>query len=456
MGVSVGGNSPLQNFNYSKKGVCMKASQYLLVFPSSDQADQSIVSSFPQGAKISVPAHVADAIQDGDVPDDVAEQLAGLGIMVPDLEKEKEQVVSFFDQVDEELTSMRVAVILSLECNFHCRYCYEGTMKGKEQMSDETALQLVEYLKEQFDDHKKALTLDFYGGEPLLSTARIIFIAEKIKPYIEEKGGEFEFTLVTNGSLLTKPTVEKLKKYGLTRARVTIDGPPEEHNRYRPFKNGTESFDCIVNNLKAVCDTIQIGIGGNFTKDNYKRFPELLDILQERGLTPDKIPQVKFTQAMQTNNKFTLSGFSEGCSSVDEPWVAEATLYLREEILKRGFKTPKTTVASCMIEMPESFAVHCDGTIYKCTALIGHQEYAVGEVWSGIGEYRNLYGLDNWRNNSDCKECRYLPLCYGGCRYAKLQSSGTMNEVNCMKNFLETALPTMIQQDVKYQSGANR
>ena len=59
-------------------------------------------------------------------------------------------------------------------------------------------------------------------------------------------------------------------------ARIIIDGPPDIHNPQRPFISGKGSFDLIVNNLKEVCDLITVQLGGNFTRDNYRRFYEVI------------------------------------------------------------------------------------------------------------------------------------------------------------------------------------
>ena len=97
----------------------------------------------------------------------------------------------------------------------------------------------------------------------------ILEIAGPLKAFVEEQGGEFRFSLVTNGSLLTREMVEKLTPAGLYAAKVTVDGPPDEHNRLRPFKSGAPSFDVILDNVRACCDLIRIGFGGNYTRDNF-------------------------------------------------------------------------------------------------------------------------------------------------------------------------------------------
>jgi uncharacterized protein len=104
-----------------------------------------------------------------------------------------------------------------------------------------------------------------------------------------------------------------------------------------------------------------------------------------------------------------------------------------------------------MIEIPDALAIHYDGSIYKCAGLIGHKEFAIGDVWDGTSDYRDLYALESWRREEKCRECTYLPLCFGGCRFTKYQIDGTLDGVTCMKGFLDRALKTMIQQDVLYQ-----
>ena len=271
---------------------------------------------------------------------------------------------------------------------------------------------------------------------------------------MERDASEFEFTLVTNGSLLTRQTVKSLKKFGLSRARVTLDGPAANHNRYRPFKGGEGRFATIVNNLLEVHDLIKLVVGGNFTRSNYIMFPELLDDLAAAGLTPDKLQLVRFSPVTKTSGEFAPR-FSEGCQSVTEPWLAEATIFLREEIMKRGYNTPKPSPSLCMVDVDDSFVIHYDGSLYKCPGLIGQGEFAVGHIENGSYDYRRTYNVDNWQQEEKCRDCRYLPLCYGGCRFSRLQQVGEMKGVECMKDYLDKTLEPMLRQDFKYrQPGA--
>lgn len=428
----------------------MYPAHYLHIFPNF-KGDEALLLALPNCSTMLMPEKSLDAFLNGLVPEGAAQALSRAGFMVADPEQEKERIHSYIEELNKINRTLRVSVILNLTCNFSCSYCYEGSMKGDHQMDLDTADRLIEYLQKKYDERRKEkMILDLYGGEPLLSVPLIKYIAGKLQPWVEKRGGKFEFTLVTNGSLLTRPTVERLLEFGLDRARVTIDGPAANHNQYRPFKNGGASYETIVNNLLAVHDLIKVAVGGNFTEANYRMFPEMLDDLIAAGLTPDKLHLVRLSPVTNTSGEFAPR-FSEGCQSITEPWLAEANLFLREEILKRGFQTPKPAPAICMIDVDDSFVIHYDGSLYKCPGLIGQGQFAIGHIENGNFDYRRTYNLDNWRREEKCRECRYLPLCFGGCRYSRYQRVGEMSGVECMKDYLDKTLEEMLRQDFKYR-----
>jgi len=93
-----------------------------------------------------------------------------------------------------------------------------------------------------------------------------------------------------------------------------------------------------------------------------------------------------------------------------------------------------------------------DGTIYKCVTLIGHPEYACGDIWQGMAQgWREKYCVDHWQGEERCRKCEYLPLCFGGCRAMAFQREGSMAGVDCQKELLDATLETMLAQDLKYR-----
>jgi uncharacterized protein len=140
---------------------------------------------------------------------------------------------------------------------------------------------------------------------------------------------------------------------------------------------------------------------------------------------------------------------------MSEPWLVEASLFLREEIMRRGYNFPKLQPAPCMVDLDDAFTVDHDGTIYKCVTLIGHPEFACGDIRQGIDQrYREIHHLGHWQKEERCRACEYLPLCFGGCRYMAFQREGSMAGVDCQKEFLDATLEKMLLQDLKYRYGA--
>jgi len=431
----------------------MHPSRYVKIFPYKETPGYHLLFSTKQASVILLHESTLKSIGDGDLSQSDKDTLSELGFLVPDTNKEKEEMLGFIDEINEKKNRLNAVAVMNLDCNLGCRYCYEGGMKGKFYMSSETANLSIDFIERNYISNGKAVHLDFYGGEPLLSLELIKDISKRLKSSAEENGLSYTFGLVTNGTLLTGKIAEELASLGLQNAKVTIDGPKENHDRFRPFKTGSGSFDTIIRNIKEICSLIDIQIGGNYARENYRDFPQLLNYLLEEGLTPEKLFVVKFDPVTKTDG--ALPDFREGCESINEPWLFEASIFLREEILKRGYHTPKILPSTCMIELNNDIVVNFDGTIYKCPGLIGQEGFDVGDLKTGIKDYRESHNLEMWKNQ-ECLHCEYLPLCFGGCRYMKLLRDGRIDGVDCRKPYLDATLEAFIRQDIKYRLKADQ
>lgn len=381
---------------------------------------------------------------------DEQESLFALGFVVSNIDEEKREMLAYVDQMNILSTSVKPIVVMNLDCNLACTYCFEGTRKGKHFLSKETANDLIGFIDKQLTG-KKEINPTYYGGEPLLSADMIAYISERLRALADKRGAKYEFRMITNGTLLSRRVVERLKPLGLRSASVTLDGPREVHDSFRPFKSGGGSFDTIVHNLQDACGLIDVHVGGNYTQGNYRDFPRLLDYLLEAGLGPDRIFSVDFSPVFQEASEF-VPDFHGGCATVNEPWIAEAGTFLRQEILSRGFRTPDIEPTVCMVERHDHFVVNWDGELYKCPSLIGRKEFCVGTIRSGQHDYRKTHNLGNWKNE-ECLGCCYLPLCFGGCRYMELLRKGSMQGVDCKREYFDKALQALVMQDIIQEKG---
>ena len=103
-----------------------------------------------------------------------------------------------------------------------------------------------------------------------------------------------------------------------------------------------------------------------------------------------------------------------------------------------------------MIEFAADMVINWDGTIYKCPGFIGNIDFKVGDINTGIKDYKKSHNLDFWKKQ-ECLDCAYLPLCFGGYRYMKFLKTGKINDVDCRKLYLDVTLEAFNKQEINYE-----
>ena len=423
----------------------MSLSRYLKIFPCPDRPGSHILYSTKKGSTVRVSAALLAAARAGMLSPEEHAALARLEMVVDDPAAERAAMASLVDRTNARKHRFKATVVLNLACNLACSYCYEEDFRRGDAMDTATARLLVDHVLREQIERGREVELRFYGGEPLLSVPMLKAIAGPLRDAAAACGTRFSCSMVTNGTLLTRTVVEELLPFGLTSAQITLDGPPEIHDLQRPFVSGEGSFATIVANTKAVCDLVTLNPGGNFTRENFREFPRLLDLLLAAGIPPQQLGPVMFAPILPKSGHAGTA-----CVTSAEPWLAEAALFLREETLRRGFAAMKPTMGACMVEFDNDLVVNWDGSLYKCPAFMGWPELSVGTLASGVVDYRQSHALDCWHNDA-CLDCAYLPLCFGGCRLITLMQNGAVNGVDCRKPFYDAALERIVLQDLRYQ-----
>lgn len=424
----------------------MQLTRYLKTWPSPDDPDRILLLATRRCSVLELSTALWQRVQSGDLGESETATLAELGVLVPDRDAEMEEMKGTFDAINAASRHVSVTVTLTLACNLACPYCYEAPFRQNQVMSTGTADLLVARLGKRMAAGMD-VTVDFYGGEALLNLELLITTARRLKYAALRHGVRFDFNIFSNGVLLTPGTVVDLLSLGLAGVRLTIDGPPEIHDRQRPFASGRGSFDAILSNLLAVHRLVPVDLGGNYTVENYRRFPGLLDLLIEAGIEPGRLKQVAFTPVMPRSDGTLADGPGSACACANEPWAIEAAVYLRGETIRRGFPVNKIRPSACMVEFDNDLVVGHDGGFYKCPVFMGSEELRVGSLAEGVREYRASHNLELWKND-DCLACAYLPLCFGGCRFFRRLESNSFDAPDCRRGMYDAGLERLVRQDL--------
>ncbi len=425
----------------------MQLSRYLKTYPCPDKPGRMLLIATRRCSVLEISESMWARVCCGnELSEKEHSTLSRLGVLVTDRDTERNEILATFDTINSASRRIEATVTLTLECNLACPYCYEDPFRGHFVMSAKTADLLVQRLTERMNEGLD-VSIDFYGGEALIELELLKSIATRLGETAVRHSVKFSFNIFSNGVLLTPAVVQQLLPLGLSAIRLTIDGPPDIHNAQRPFVSGAGSFDRIMSNLLAIHKLTPVDLGGNYTRHNYRRFPELLDLLIEQGLDPTSMKEVSFSPVMPKADGSVAGDRGSACACTSEPWAIEAGLFLRGEVLKRGFPVAKIKPGACMIEFKNDLVVGYDGGLYKCPVFMGQEELRVGSLADGVGDYCQTHNLDLWKNE-ECLECAYLPLCFGGCRFFRRLKTGAIDGVDCRRAMLDASLETIIRQDL--------
>src|SRR5436190_14531877 len=123
-----------------------------------------------------------------------------------------------------------LTLMVNHACNLRCTYCYTGA-KFSAPMRGEVALAAIERAFRSLAAGGQ-LDLSFFGGEPLLESARILEWMSHARTVARNSGRRVRFNLTTNGTITQRQAWQVMMTEDLDLA-VSFDGNPATHNRHR-------------------------------------------------------------------------------------------------------------------------------------------------------------------------------------------------------------------------------
>jgi uncharacterized protein len=400
-----------------------------------------------------------DNIESNGQDKEMLKNMERMGFIIEDRADEIKIFKYWIEQLKYYSYALNFCVLMTYDCNFGCPYCIEEGVKKKVYMNKETAQKTVKWLKEKIlMSGTKRVHINFYGGEPLLNVPIITLISSEMKDWAKKEGLiNYQASATTNGSLLTPGILDKLLEAGVSRFQVTLDGDKKEHNKKRPFLDGSGSFEMIIDNLDKAVDKADIEIVGNFDKENAPTIPWLVDFLEKKGYA-NKIKNLDFTPIIRSasSKKVYTSEKGASCAPLYNEEMFQYVFDLKKIITEKGFKTGKRglVVNICgFFKDNDNFVIDPEGVIYNCPAVVGYKELSVGHLDEKHLNYNHtdFMTLEAW-NNEKCINCVFVPFCQGGCRFAAYVEKGDIKGLFCRKSYLDKIAPELLKRE--YQSKA--
>lgn len=312
--------------------------------------------------------------------------------------------------------AMALTLVTSLGCNFACPYCFED--KHPSIMNREVQDSIFNLVLDKAR-LLRSLRITWFGGEPLVGKRVIWDLSNRFIPYCAESKINYSADIVTNGFLLDEETCVQLKDCKVQMAQVSIDGPPDIHDRMRPTADGKSTFWKIVQNLHHAVEYLRINIRINTDRGNAPRVEELLQILAKEGFAGKLSVYMGKITGVNDGSAAPSSSY-KGCF---RPADFAETEFLFQQLAKEygftSFNLPRAKGAPCTAVRENEYVVGSEGELYKCFDSVGN----ANDVFGNIRDYNNVNSrVNKWLaytpfTNRECRHCVALPVCMGGCAH---------------------------------------
>lgn len=435
-----------------------KESKYNIWIDHYPDENFSLVFNVLQRSLLKLPTQLVEKIRCDkicDIPVDILTILFELNILI---EKEVDEMSVFrywFERYRLQGEAISFTFLPTYSCNCKCIYCYEDgvrkDMSIREYASEEQIKCLLTFVNTVVKlSSARKLDFSFHGGEPLLYPEIIEKVGYGINQIAEDNGLEKIYSIVTNGTLLNDKVLSFLKKISIERILCTLDGVAAIHNSRRQFLTGNGTFELVFSNVKRALDKgFIIVLNVNLDRLNYHAMSLFLDFLVKEHLVDYKNFRLIFSIVKQGLNTCYPEYF-KNYQFQNEEEEADILLNCYQEALQRNLRiVDPISGGFCTFRINNNFIIDYRGDIYKCISLTGNKEAYVGNIQEPLSSiYRRLslylYPIP-WISNVDCQNCKFLPLCLGGCAQQALLKRGNQFKTMCMEKFLRKYIPGAVK-----------
>ena len=370
-----------------------------------DADDLAMLEKLSQGKSVDK-AKLSAGMQTFCVDDNIDERKVALGLL---------QSV-YWDQ-----RKLSFIVLPTMDCMFRCKYCYED--KNQEKIDKNFMNDFLEAIKTyHLENGLKTLSIEWYGGEPLMLFEEIVDFTRKLNDFCDIENIERTYSMTTNGFLLSFEKAKTLVDLGVCKFQITIDGIRETHDKLRPHRNEKGTWDTIINNLLAMQNSdlnFEIMIRVNYNNEVVEKISEFHKFVQDHF-------DDRFTIFHHVISKW--GGANDEEMEVIDPSTSQyVDALLIEEAVNNHLKPDMNFHFSrfggrvCYANRPYFYILSLDRKLRKCTFT--DEKYdainIVGQLDSGkfeIDEKKLLsFIMPDYEmmKEKGCYDCSILPICQG-------------------------------------------
>jgi len=281
----------------------------------------------------------------------------------------------------------------------------------------------------------RTLDVCFHGGEPFINYDVMFYLATSFR----EAFPSIEFSVVTNGSLITAKNAIQLKDIGVSTWQITLDGMGENHNRSRPII-GQDAFRQISNNLQHLREVDRVKINVNVSRSNVRTIEkDIIRFISEGAIPPNARIVISLVRNLSSSGFWQLPSREAGV-------VMGRLISVLGRNGHRYVVDDALASAMCSALHPHAFVISPTGVLRQCISAVEREFAVAGSVLdttqnvhtSALSSFARL----RWRVKPCC-DCRYLPICMGRCAF---ESIAKLGRGVCRRSFFDTLCKVVVKE----------
>ncbi|ACS79413.1 anaerobic sulfatase maturase [Maridesulfovibrio salexigens] len=327
------------------------------------------------------------------------------------------------------------------DCNMACTYCF---YLNKKELFESTSIHrmpdelLKELIRQAMEQSAEQVSFIWQGGEPTLMG--LDFYRKTVE--LQQQFGRGQMVgngLQTNGLLINDDWIHFLKAYNWL-VGLSLDGPEHIHDHYRRNSNGKGTWQKVVanaermlaNDLAVNALVVVNDYSVSYPDDIYQFHKNLglphmqfipcveVDIANPSQPSSFSVPAEKYGQFLCRIFDLWMNDFS-GLTPTTSVRMFDSLFHLY-----MGQAAPECTLLN---ECGNYVVVEHNGDVFSCDFFV-QPEWRLGNIKSSsLTEMLNsgkqrAFGLRKASQCDECKNCRWLTFCRGGCPKDRIMGHG--------------------------------
>jgi len=359
----------------------------------------------------------------------VYDELVDCGFIIDSNVNEYQLLVDEYN--DPSLDQIYYLTIMpSLDCNVRCWYCFEKHKRGS-RLEERSKSAIFEFVKNiLLDDNIKQINIELFGGEPLLYFDEDVYpLLSKIRDYVHSQSRYCNILIVTNGLCIKENMITKFKLINAY-FQISIDGHREVYNKVKKLYGSNEdTYDKIIKIISDIANNgLNINLRINFDNRSLDKIEEIIQDLSNVDKKRLTIHLERIWQTISDENS------NKSIRDVANTFLANGFKVTYMNFFRKSF--------SCKASRANEAIISYNGDVFKCSGRDFTNELKEGVLlddgridWheEKLSKRMSIVTFDN----SMCKECKYLPLCWGPCNQKQLESYSSNLDNYCQLKYLE-------------------